>query len=194
MANGGVRNRQNNRIRISCVFDIDEFDYVHLSKFAAKRMCCGGVSSFGLSKCVWLPEKRNVDAQSYWQYVLKNEVAKWKNRRQRFGAMCKRKLWNDNNNWIFQQDHASAHKTVKVDKFCIYHLPKIFELLDGCKAAGNSVYIPSELNDVSPIERILACCSNEMDRTYGNKSKDMEEHVKSGDKIWNETLQQFMYV
>ena len=49
VANGGIRNRQNNRIRITCVFEIDEADYVHSSKFAQKRMCWGGGSSFGIS-------------------------------------------------------------------------------------------------------------------------------------------------
>ena len=87
------------------------------------------------------------------EYVLKNEVAKWKSRRQRFRAMCKRNLWNDNNNWIFQQDHASAHKTVKVDKFCTNNLPKYFKILDRYKAAGDQTYIPSKLDNVSPVER-----------------------------------------
>ena len=205
VANGGIKNRQNNRIRVATVFDIDDEDYIHLSKFAQKRMCWGGVSAFGLSKCVWLPEKRNVDAHSYHHYVLKGEVSKWRNRRTRSGVLCERKLWNDNQNWIFQQDHASAHKTVKVDNYCKNNLPRYFKILDRYKPNADeydsddeisedddSLFMPSKMDDVSPIERVWAYCSNKMDEVYKNKSDDMKEHMKRWDKVWKEVPEEFV--
>ena len=192
VANGGIRNRQNNRIRCASVFDIDDEDYVHLSKFAQKRICWGAVSSFRLSKCMWLPEKRNVDAHSYHIYVLKGEVSKWKNRRARSRPLCQRKLWNDNRNWIFQQDHASAHKTVKVDNYCKNNLPRYSAILDRYKTSDDVLFFPSKMDDVSPIERVWAYCSNEMDRIYKNKSSDVEQHIKRWNEVWRDVSPEFV--
>lgn len=176
-----LRNRQNNRER---AWSRDEVvQRIKRKQYPKKYMCWCGMTSKGLTKLIWMDGVDSVGASEYQDLVLDGCVAWLGARTREDGPIDKRKLFDDNDDWIFEQDHARSHASNLVERWLQEHsdlVPAYFRTL--ARHKNHAWYVPSKMPDVWPIERLWAIMTC---KVYKNGAPRNKEKFKSEiEKCW----------
>ncbi|XP_065639534.1 uncharacterized protein LOC124815999 [Hydra vulgaris] len=91
-------------------------------KFGLKIMVCGGISRYGLTELVVVPEKQTVNADYYMNHILPKYVEAT-TRNHQGDTADKRKMFFIQDMILFQQDGAPAHSAKIVQQFCAKNFP-----------------------------------------------------------------------
>jgi hypothetical protein len=133
------------------VFDSEELDLWEVEKYSKELHVYGGMTSKGLSQLVFI--NGIVDAERYVNEVLPI-LTDVQGRTERTDDITTTALFDDNEDWIFQQDHATCHDTHVAQEYLKQNVPDFFSKHEA----------PAKLDDFWCIERIWAVVAN---KVYG---------------------------
>ena len=154
----GFFNPQNDRVRAKRKEDVDPHE---VGKFPAKRMVWMGISSRTTTGCVWF--KKNVNGEVYRKEVLqKVMVDDVMQREDEDVEIHRRKMFTDNDDFIFEQDWATPHSTNINHEFMEEHFPAYTPTL--WRHSDKPLFLSPKFDDIIPIERFWAIKAQEVYR------------------------------
>ena len=125
------------------VFSCEEVEEWGAEKFSPSLHVYGGMTSRGLTKLVFV--NGSVTGERYVTEVLPT-LLNAKHRKTKTANVLTTKLFADDNDWIFEQDHATSHDSKMSQDYLDENAPSFFRKED----------VPAKLDDVWCIERIWA--------------------------------------
>ena len=139
----GVDSGYNPRHHGRWLLEGEEIETWEVEKYPLGLHVYGGMASKGLSELVFIDG--NVTGERYVQEVLPT-LTSVKHRARETNSVTTTKLFNDNKDWIFEQDHARSHDSRVAQDYLIENVPTFF----------NKDETPAKLDDLWCIERIWA--------------------------------------
>ena len=164
---GGFNPRHHGR----WVFAHEEIEEWGVEKFSPSLHVYGGMSSKGLTELIFIDGA--VNAERYVNEVLPI-LLNIKSRKKATDDVTTTKLFENNNDWIFEQDHATSHDSRIAQEYLEENAPDFFRKTD----------VPSKLDDLWCIERIWGVMTG---KVYGNgqsQPKTLTELKKRIIKAW----------
>jgi len=147
----GLINPQNDRTRARSSSEVSPRE---LEKFCGQRMCWLGMSARGLTPLVWI--KGNLNGEIYQDKILRKIVLEdVMQRGDENGPINRRKLFEDNDSFIFEQDFASCHSTNVNEDFMEQNFPAHTPTLHRFREK-HPWYFPPKMDDFWVIERLWA--------------------------------------
>lgn len=109
-----------------------------------KWMVSSGFSAKGVLKLIWVKKKAKVNQYTYQQNILSKHVANIKSRNRNLRSVVKTKLFDDLDDWIWQQDGAPAHRANTTQAWLRDNVPQFISREEW---PGNSP-------DLNPVENL----------------------------------------
>ena len=86
-------------------------------KYAEKTECYCGISYYGITGPVWLDSPATINSDVYTTDIVPGLVEPIYTRKEKTDNPLTTKMFRGLNNWHFQQDLASAHRSSQTQKF-----------------------------------------------------------------------------
>ncbi|CAF0841086.1 unnamed protein product [Rotaria sordida] len=137
------------------VFDSEELDLWEVDKYSKGLHVYGGMTSKGLSQLVFI--SGIIDGERYVNEVLPI-LTDVQGRTEVTDDITRTSLFDDNEDWIFEQDHATCHDSNVAQEYLRQSVPDFF----------NKNEAPAKLDDLWCIERIWVVVAN---KVYGGGQK-----------------------
>ena len=129
------------------------------------------MTSKGLTKLVFI--EGGVTGQRYVEEVLPTLIGS-QTRIKETNDITTTKIFDDNNDWIFEQDHAKCHDSVVAQDFLWQNVPNFF----------NKNETPAKLDDLWCIERIWAVMTYKVYGEGQDQPKTLPELKRRIEKAW----------
>ena len=147
----GMVNPQNDRVRAR---DPNTVESREVEKFPGSRMVWLGMSARGTTPLHWF--KGNVNGETYRMKILKKIVLEDVLQREDDDApINRRKLFERNDDMVFEQDFATPHSTNVNEDFMSTNFPQHTPTLHRFRGK-HDLYFPPKMDDFWPIERVWA--------------------------------------
>ena len=153
------------------VFDDEELDSYEVEKYSSGLHVYGGVTSKGLTDLIFI--KGAVTGDRYVSEVLPTLLSV-QTRVNKTDDITTTKLFEDNEDWIFEQDHATSHDSNIAQEYLTQNVPNFFQKDDA----------PSKLDDLWCIERIWAVMTYKVYGQGQDQPKTLAELKKRIIKAW----------
>jgi transposase len=153
------------------VYDYEELDLYEVEKFSKGLHVYGGMTSKGLTPLVFI--NGGVTGERYVKEVLP-KLINLQQRTIETNDVTTTKLFEDNNDWIFEHDHAKCHDSNIAQCFLQQNVPNFF----------NKDETPAKLDDVWCIERIWAVMTYKVYGDGKSQPKTLDELRKRINIAW----------
>ncbi|CAF4062404.1 unnamed protein product [Rotaria sp. Silwood2] len=129
------------------VYDSEELDLWEVGKHSKGLHVYGGMTSKGLTQLVFI--NGNIDGEHYVNEVLPT-LTDVQERIEETDDITTTVLFDDNEDWIFEQDHAKCHNADVAQEYLIENVPNFFDKHE----------TPAKMDDLWCIGRIWAVITN----------------------------------
>ncbi len=154
------------------VFDSEELDLWEVEKYSKGLHVYGGMTSKGLTQLIFIDGI--IDGERYMNEILPI-LTDLTDRTEETQDITTTALFDDNEDWIFEQDHATCHDNHVVQEYLMENVPDFFSKYD----------VPAKMDDLWCIERIWAVVSNKVYGEGQNQPKSLQELKRRIIKAWN---------
>lgn len=153
------------------VFAWEEVEHWGVDKFSPSLHVYGGMTSKGLTDLVFI--HGSITGQRYVAEVLPTLLSVKYRINESNDVTCT-KLFEDNDDWIFEQDHATSHDSAVAQNYLEENAPNFFKKQE----------VPAKLDDVWCIERIWAVMTYKVYGQGQGQPKSLDELKKRIIKGW----------
>jgi hypothetical protein len=154
------------------VFDSEELDLGEVEKYSKGLHIYGGMTSKGLTQLIFIDGI--IDGERYVNEILPI-LTDLTGRTEETQDITTTALFDDNEDWIFEQDHATCDDKNVVQEYLMENVPDFFSKYD----------VSAKMDDLWCIERIWAVVSNKVYGEGQNQPKSLLELKRRIIKAWN---------
>lgn len=171
----GLSERSNSKNDVIWSDNPNNIKHVKQPKNEAKIMIWGGFSCKGLTPLVIFKPNETLNKSKYLRKVLVPMIRDIKSRDEETDNLTTTKLFDDINNWTFQQDGCSSHTANNVQQWLSQNVPKWIPKKEW---PGNSP-------DLNPIENLWSIMETKLydDGHFGT----IEELIEKIKQVWEST-------
>lgn len=150
-----------------CVYDSEKLDLWEVEKYSKGLHVYGGMTNKGLTQLIFI--KGNINGDRYVNEVLPT-LTDVPERIEETDNITTTALFDNNEDWIFEQDHARCHDANVTQEYLMQSVPDFF----------GKDETPAKMDDLWCIERIWAVMKN---KVYGEGQDQPESLLELKERI-----------